>query len=368
MATLTMASAQYMNRPKDESFASLDALIEHKRHEQARSKEVTYNIRDLRVVPAADDVMIASPKGQAQFTHWSFSQMARMIKAPAGYLRTLSPAIIAEAMNHGITSGMGDTATLLVKAPNGNPLPVVRAITSETYGRVWDADLYDAANRMVFQSKSSGTGDGWTAPPTWSGESAGTWAGDRDSFVIRVDGGSIVNDPSLRAGKDGRMYRGIIIRNSEVGAASIVIDWVLFQYICGNLMLWGATIDRKFRRRHVGANAVRDSIRELGSLARQWTTRSASQDEAILRGLMTRELAHTPEAVQAEMVKMGYTQEQARAVYTTCIGEFDANPRSYWGVAQGTTKLSQEQPFQSDRFALDMLAAKVMERGNKVLA
>lgn len=355
------AAAQYANRPKDESFADLPALIEAARIERANSVERSYNLKDLHVAPTVSgtDVQLVSPRGGATFSHWAFGQTARMIGAPSGYLRTLPPSIVADAVNHGIRqTPAGTTAIVLAKA-NGNG-PIVRSITSESYGRLWDQELYDAAQRNVFTSRSV-SGDAWIAPPTWAGDTAGTWRGDRDSFVIRVDGGSIVTDPSVS--KDGRMYRGILIRNSEVGAASVVIDWVLFEYICGNLNLWGAVVDRRFSRRHVGIRVLRDTIRELSSLAHQWTNRSAKQDEAIIRTLIGTELAHTKETVIDELRAIGYTKDQAESAYLTCERTFEASPRSYWGLAQGTTRDSQTAGYQDERYSLDQLAAKLMAKG-----
>lgn len=373
--TITTAASQYANRPKDESYPDLASMIAAAEHERMASKTVGYNLKDLRVIAATVPgnptpvPMIQSPQGAASMSHWAFGQFSRMLGAPAGYLRSLPAANIAADLNHGIhTSPIGTSAQILVKAPNGNPVPLIRSVSSETYDRVWDSQFYSAADKMVFAQPSSGTGNPWIAPPTWSGDSAGTWRGDRDSFVIRVDGGSIVNDPSIPSNKDGRMYRGIMLRNSEVGAASIVVEWVLFQFICGNLNLWGAVMGRSFKRRHVGTRTLRDTIRELGSLARQWTQRSASQDEQIIRQLIDRELAHSKDAVIDELRKIGYTKEQAEQAITTCEQEFNASPRSFWGLAQGTTRMSQLADYQDDRYLLDQLAAKVMARGARLVA
>lgn len=373
--TITTAANQYANRPKDESYPDLASMITAAETERLHSKTVSYSLRDLQIVAAkpagADQLvpMMQTPKGAATFSHWSFGQFARMIGAPAGYLRTLPPTNIAADLNHGIrTAPIGSTASILARMPNGNPVPQVRSVSSDTYDRVWDSQFYSAADKMVFAQPSSGTGNPWIAPPTWSGDNAGTWRGDRDSFVIRVDGGSIVTDPSIPSNKDGRMYRGIMLRNSEVGAASIVVEWVLFQFICGNLNLWGAVMGRSFKRRHVGTRTLRDTIRELGSLARQWTQRSASQDEQIIRQLIDRELAHTKDAVIDELRKIGYTKEQAEQAIATCEQEFNASPRSFWGLAQGTTRMSQLADYQDDRYLLDQLAAKVMARGARLVA
>lgn len=374
MNMITTAASQYANRPKDESYPDLASMIAAAEYERTHSKEVGYNLRDLSVIadPIGRDGMIGhgialqSPKGAATVSHYAFGQLARMIGAPAGYLRSLAPSITADALNYGIqhNAPVGQTASLLVKA-NGEG-PHVRSITSETYSRVWDAQLYDAADRMVFQHGTN-RGDKWIVPPTGAGDTAGTWRGDRTSFVIRVDGGSIVNDPSIPNG-DGRLYRGLMIRNSEVGAASVLIERVLFQFICGNLNLWGAVIDKRYSRRHVGSHVLRDVVREIAQTAREWSMRGASQDEAIIAGLIDHELASTLEAVIDELRKIGYSQEQAQAATLTCVESFNASPRSYWGIAQGTTKLSQRADWQDDRLLLDQLAAKVLQRGALLVA
>lgn len=371
MNMITTAASQYANRPKDESYPDLASMIAAAEYERIHSKEVGYNLRDLSVVADAGinrGIRLQSPKGAATVSHYAFGQLARMIGAPAGYLRSLAPSITADALNYGIqhNAPVGQTASLLVKA-NGEG-PHVRSITSETYSRVWDAQLYDAADRMVFQ-QGTNRGDQWIAPPTWAGDTAGTWRGDRTSFVIRVDGGSIVNDPSIPNG-DGRMYRGLMIRNSEVGAASVLIERVLFQFICGNLNLWGAVIDKRYSRRHVGSHVLRDVVREIAQTAREWSQRSAAQDENIIAGLIDHELAASRDAVVDELCSktIGYTREQAEQAYATCDQEFHASPRSYWGIAQGTTKLSQRADWQDDRLLLDQLAAKVLQRGAMLVA
>lgn len=379
-STITTAAREYARRPEDERFASPAAMLLSAQHDRQNSREVSYNTRELRVVSletGADDpgvlrnqtLELQSPKGRAAFSHWSFGQLARMVGAPASYLRELPPAIAADALNFGLHEQLGHAtdAKLLVKA-NGEA-PIIRACTSETYGRVWDAELYGATMETL------GSEDGWTTPPTWDGQPAGAYRGDRDSFLILTNGGSIVTDPSLRGsagsssgGNDGAMFRGIMIRNSEVGACSISIDLILYRYICGNHMLWGAMYDKRFKRRHVGQQAGRDAIRTIYSAARQWANTPASADEAIIRGLIDREIASTRDAVVDELRALGATREQAGAAYDRCVETETVSPRSFWGLAQGLTRVSQDAGYQDGRLELDQLAALVLARGRKLIA
>jgi len=397
-STIDIAAREYAKRPADETFDSPAAMLAAATHDREHSREVTYNTRDLSVVPASTDgrtgayasnseittLQLQSPKGRAAFTHWSFGQLARMVGAPAAYLRELPPAIAADALNFGLHDAAehATDAKILVKA-NG-VAPIIRACTSETYGRVWDAELYGATLETLARDPQ------WQTPPTWDGKPAGAYRGDRDSFLILVNGGSIVSDPSLRSGSvpafaagassiggslqgpnggdAGAMYRGLMIRNSEVGACSVTIDTILFRYICGNHMLWGAMFDQRFRRRHVGDHARRDAIRTIYSVARKWAESPASADEAIIKGLIDREIAATRDAVIDELRNLGATREQAGAAYDTAERTEAASPRSFWGVAQGLTRISQASGYQDGRMELDQLAAAVLARGRKLVA
>ncbi len=358
---ISTAAQQYANRPADERFPSLAAMLHDADQDKALSAERAYNLKDLHAIADNNTVKLASPRGTAEFTHWSFQQTARMLGAPAAYLRGLSPQLAADCLNFGFSNSMpGTSANVLVRAPNGRPEPLIRACTSDTYGRAWDADLYGAIAHTITDRD-----DRWTLPPTWDGKPAGAYRGDRDSFLILVNGGSIVNDPSAANG-NGQMFRGIMVSNSEVGARSVMIDTILFRYVCGNHNLWGAVMDRAFRRRHVGTHVVRDTVREISRLAYNFTNQSAERDEAIVRTLISHEIAHTREAVIDELTALGATKTAAESAYLACEQHETASPRSFWGLAQGLTRVSQDTTYQDDRLTLDQLASKLLARGSKL--
>lgn len=351
------ASREYQSRPKDERYPSVEAMVEQARINRTHSVERAYNLKELSAVVNDDAVLLQSPKGQARFTHWSFGQLARTVGAPANYLRDLSPGLTAACLNEGLrATPPGTTANLLVKANGG--LPVVRAATSEKYGRVWDEQLYGGILN-TFKGRQ------WSLPPTWDGQPAGANMGDRDSFLVYTDGGSIVQDASRR--NNGELYRGILVRNSEVGAAAVAIDGILFQYICGNHIIWGAVVDRRFRRRHVGENALRDTLREVGTMAVRWSERSASQDEQLIRMLADNELASTEAGIVDELRTIGLSKGDAIAAYKVAE-QHEANPRSYWGISAGITRMSQESGYQDERYQLDQLAMSVLKRGRERVA
>jgi len=362
MNVISTAANEYYRRPADEIYPDPAALVTFSQERKAASREISYNAKDLSVV-AVDDrrVQLASPRGAAELTPWSHAQLCRTAGAPAGYVRSLPAPIQADALNHGLrSSAAGTTLSILAQLDSAAGSVTARAVTSETYGRLWDADMYGPiVDGLCAQ--------GWSNPPTWDGKPAGSYASDRDSFLVLVNGGSIVNDPSVRSG-NGDMYRGIILKNSEVGAAGVYMDEILYQFVCGNHNFWGAVLAKTYRRRHVGTRVLRDVLRELGSLARSAVSRPASVDEILIKALIDRELASTQDACVDELVKMGATKQDAIAAYKAADQTFDASPRSFWGLAQGFTRISQESGYQDDRMALDQLAAKVLSRGRVLVA
>src|SRR5262245_17959910 len=355
--TLTVAKSEYYRRTRAERMAGPEALVASAASRKQNALEVTWNCKDLQVLPgdtgdSQGRVVLASPRGQAELTPWSHGQLCRLVGAPAAYVRSLPSDVAAAALNHGLQStGIGQKAVVLAERAPSSGAVTARAITSETYGRLWDADFY----QPVIDSLCA---QGWSTPPTWDGKPAGAYLSDRDSFLIMVNGGSIVNDPSARQG-DGALHRGIILRNSEVGLTSVYGDEIRFRGICGNHLIWGAIMGRQYRRRHVGSAVLRDTLRELGTMVRQIVNRPASADEALIKSLINLELAATREALVDELRKMGATQADAEAAYRTAVEVEDVNPRSYWGIAQGLTRISQDSGYQDDRLELDQLAAKV---------
>lgn len=346
----------FAERQPDQQFSTLASMLEAAQFDKLHSAQRAYNLKDLSVVATPDgSIRLASPRGTAAFTNWSFGQGNRMIGAPAKYVGTLPADLIARCMNYGISqTTAGTTANLLVRANGGEP--IVRSINSETYGRLWQADLLSGVQETIGRLN----GD-------WRMESG--YTSDRDSFLTLSTRHAVIHDPTVKdRNLEDIMYRAITIKNSEVGASRVVIDSGIYRPLCGNMALWALIWGSAFRRRHVGSNVLRDVLREIFSIAYKLTTASAERDQAILRALIDHEIAHTKEGVIDELRKIGATKEQAEMAYARCELTESVSPRSFWGIAQGLTRVSQDSGFQDERFALDQLAAVVMKRGATLVA
>ena len=165
-------------------------------------------------------------------------------------IRTLPATIASDAINDGLQRVERERHQLFVE----DTAPwAVHAITSPRYARVHHDEL---ASRVL---------DLMALHPAWhlplgykDGEfgaervPSGAYLGDRDMFLFLVDGNRDLDDPTDRT--HAGLFRGFILRNSDVGAAALTLDVFLFRLVCGNHIIWGFQHVAGFRRRHVGAS------------------------------------------------------------------------------------------------------------------
>ena len=113
-------------------------------------------------------------------------------------------------------------------------------------------------------------------------------------FLFLVDGNRDLDDPtdSSRSG----LFRGFILRNSDVGAAALTLDVFLFRVVCGNHIIWGFQHVAGFRRRHVGTS-IQDAWTDSLASVRAALDADPSADRAMLLRASAQEIAPTRDGV-----------------------------------------------------------------------
>src|SRR5688572_4045575 len=250
--TAYTAHREWASRPPDERYASVHALYEAARARRTRLEERPIETGEFRTEATdTDDLVIRETSGRtAALTHWSFGQLATIAAAPPSYLRTLPAPIASSALNYGLQWFGRQQYQLFVDrtAPW-----TVHAITSPRYARVHHHELAGRVLDLMAQYPA------WHLPLGYKdGEfgaervPSGAYLGDRDMFLFLVDGNRNLDDPTDRT--HAGLFRGFILRNSDVGAAALSLDMFLFRVVCGNHIIWGFQHVAGFRRRHVGAS------------------------------------------------------------------------------------------------------------------
>lgn len=360
MTTLMNANAQWTSRPADQRYASLEELhAACVHHHDAAVEAPAVPLSSLRVEQAGErDIRLSGSAGvSAGFTHWSFGQVSRLVGAPADYVRNLPAPLAVECLNHGLATvddrRSRDEATVKLLFQQNGDL-TLKGATGKSYCRIWDDDITERLLRL------KQNGEGWQEAPAAYDGSRGQYASDCDMFSFLVDNDRRIfeHDPN------GGLARGFFVSNSTVGAASFCVTTFLYEYICGNHIVWGAKGVQELRIRHVG-NADDRAFAELTGELRKYADASASETEAKLLAAQKLVLGKDKDEVLDRVFGLnisGLTRGQIGAGYDKAVERVDryGDPRTAWALTNGLTEISQHLPNTNDRTKLDRAAGKVL--------
>lgn len=354
MSVLTRANQQWSTRPADERFASLTSM--HDAAMAIRTNAAVANIKAnaLRAVAHDNVLSIESKTGKpAQLTNWSFSQIAERAHAPAAYLKTLPATVAADCLNAGLDR-KDDAALQLLVDKTGDHL-TARAVTSDKYSRIWNSDI----TKRLVALEAEGV---WQPAPAAFDGSRGLYLGDRDMFAFLVD-----NDRRIfETLPGGGLSRGFMTWNSEVGGGAFGFMSFLYEYVCGNHRIWGATNVAEFRVIHIGHGQDRKAFQQLTCELVKYAESSAADDEAKIEAARTFQIGASKDEVLNAVFALKsplLTRSMIGKAYDVAEAQVDwyGSPRSAWGFAGGLTQIARDLPNANDRNALDTAAAKVME-------
>lgn len=368
---LTRASREWASRPADERYSSLEALhaacVLSK--SRARTAIVPYSKLQVTLDNDGQPALVGTTGATARFTNWSFGQLCSRLNAPASYLRRLPPDIAKNCINAGIA--MLATGGSPIYTPNALPSETdnpantkllldvngdrtVRAFTSERYTRIWHPDITARLLRLVELHPE------WQPAPAAQDGSRGLYKGDRDLFAFLVDNDRRVFEKD----KNGGLGRGFFVWNSEVGSATFGMTTFLYNFVCANHIVWGASSVKEVRLRHIG-NADDRAFSALAAELREYADSSVSEDEAKIVRAKTVELGKTKDEVLDKLFGLripvlSRTRIEDAYVLAEQHEDWYGSPRSVWGMVSGLTESAKAIPYADDRVDLERAASKVM--------
>jgi hypothetical protein len=360
---LTKASSEWMKRPPEERFTSL-----HDMHNVAK----TYRGEAITRVVANRDIKAAPIDGEpnglalviggvpARPSHHAFNQMASLVGAPSGYLRTLPAPMVADCLNYGLFSQrrVQEIGTLVHTPPTTTG--TMMAATGPNFGRVWNDDVIAALIERF--------GDGITGDFTVPGEfgravtvdkgNTTLYRSDRDMFVFLADEKNRITIPNRRNGRSGSLARGFFLWNSEVGAATLGISTFLFDYACSNRIVWGATEHKEVRLRHT-SGAPHRWIEEIAPALEIYAQSSAASiTEAITKAQAAR--LGDEDAVN-DFLSRRFTFAQASAIKLAHMTEEDRPVETIWDAVTAITAYAKRDKYQASRIEIEREAGKVLD-------
>lgn len=347
-----MISKEWASRPMDQRFLTVEDLHNFNLQKRQNSAEKGVALDHCRVLVNSDGDLLLNKGdgvGGARMNNWSFGQVCQRANAPAGYLRSLPAELAAIPLQWSLEQKREDAKLYLGRFDNGWTL---KSATSESYGRIFDADMTDALiknldlNMWKVPSASYATKDPKRATTLY--------ASDRDCFVALVDDSRHIMEP----GTNSPLYRGMIVRNSEVGAATFEMILFLYRTICDNRIIWGGQELSHLKIRHSSGAPMR-FIKEAQPQLQRYLEAGTQNTVETIAKLQGDTIGDTSKDVQSWLQARGFTKSQAKTVTEKAELE-PGNPRSRWNVIQGITSMAQDCPFGDERLDVERMATKLM--------
>jgi hypothetical protein len=360
------AHNQWNTRPADQRFETLAALRESVAARRLRSRSVDIDCGRTEVKDSDGLLTINGTITPCEPTHWSFGQLSALVKAPAGYLRTLPNDLVVRNLNHGLKESGRETVKFMTIAnEDGAGINRLQAVTSTTYGRIWDADCVEAVSRI--QERTGGRFYNPKAYVDGQEKPSGLYASDRDVFMFMIDGGSL-----LDAGPRAQLNRGFFCWNSEVGARTFGLMTFLFNVVCGNHIVWGARDVNKVIIRHTEGGPARFDNQAAPALLEYCNRRANDDLDAIKRAQSRLIPIEDKKLTVDDLIK--FTSKAAKFTRSELSSAMDfakseeGDCRTVWQLVQGLTAYSRGFDFVDARIDLETRAGKLLSLAEAVAA
>lgn len=368
-------SRQWMARPADQKFLSLDALKANVDARRDASFEVKSPVKRIELIaPEAPtsieqthDLRLGLPTGDLiNPTHWSFGQLAGLAGAPAKYLRDLPSQIVADALAYGLRYNR-QIDDVKLYASGGELL----AATGPDYGRIFDSEVVAAVQQVA----GNGLGDSrWKVPGMidWSTmmydpehpvtlDTTTLYASDRDVFMFLVDDRNPIEVGKLRTGEPDLMFRGFYISNSEVGSGSMRLAAFYLRGVCMNRNLWGVEGFEELTMRH-SKNAPSRFIEQARPALESFANGSSGKLIEGVAKAKAAKLATDDDEALAFLNSRGMSRKLATSIMETGEREEGAKPRTAWDFAQAITATARDIPNADARIELEGEARKILDK------
>jgi hypothetical protein len=357
------AHREWASRPSDERYQSVESLHNAALARDVRAVSKIIPATTLEVAPMGEELALAGKGGAlVKLTNYSFGQIAAHAKAPASFISTLTPSTAALVLNEKLAKSerQGHQVYVGRDTPSNPSQFTLRSLNSPAYARVKHSDITQRLLAIM------GNHPEWKLPMgykngQWGAElvPSGAYLGDRDMFVMLIDGNRSLDAPA----SDGGLFRGIMIRNSDVGYATLTMTMFLFERVCGNNIIWGFQHIVGFRRRHVGdQRAIQAGFMGQLRKATEALNASAFGQQALIHKANTIELGKDVNEITLKVKAIVPSATTVHDAYDLAE-KFNQNPRSAWGFAHGLTRLSQvDNSYADARYDLDKAAGELLSK------
>lgn len=366
-------SSEWFSRPADERYLSLSELARSVRDRADRSRtrvveSALIHVEANRNNPERLALILPGTDAAVAPTHWSFGQLAGLVSAPAAYLRQLPAPLAAINLQYGLTSNRAEQVKTLETDDGRTEL---RAVTGPDYGRIFDAELVEAVQRIA----GNGTGDTrWKVPGVldWSTgiynprvdttkDTTTLYASDRDVFLFLVDDLNPIEAGRLPDGSPDLYFRGFYCWNSEVGAKTLGMASFYLRAVCQNRNLWGVEDFEEISIRH-SKYAANRFAHEAAPALLNFANSSPLPFVNGIKAARERIVAKTDEDRTDFLRRRGFSKAETGKIIETVLAEEGRPPESVFDFVQGITAVARDKPHQDARLDMEAKAKKLLDR------
>jgi len=345
---------QWSTRPSDQRFLDLESLYQSVASRRQLSSVADVALDAMQVRPTDDGALTLTDRDGrgGLLNNWTFGQLCQRAKAPAGYLRTLPPHLAAIPLQWSLETHEGsdesNDAKLLIHGGTS-----INAITSPTYGRIWDLDVVKAIRRSIDPTV-------WKVPAaSYSAKDAKRattlYASDRDVFIF------LVSENAIDAGGGDVVNRGFYVWNSEVGSSTFGIATFTYDYVCDNRIIWGQANFSEIKIRHTSGGPHRFVAQATPQLA-AYANAATGDTVATIKAAKAREVGRDKKSVIEWMKARGFTAAVAGKAYAAAENDPRGyNPRTVWGLVQGVTDVAHDVGHTDDRVSIETQAGRLLQ-------
>lgn len=370
---LYAANREWANRPADERFESLEALLEKLVEVDAASR--------VRLFGSLGSVDFENGEGEsgfvfkswggdlppANFTHWSSEQFLRRLGIDKRLLGKIDvpvrKSLVENRLGRWVNEEGGESRTRALVAFGDRH--VIRGFYGPRYERLKSSEV---VSRTIEKLPS-----GFRNPVAYAlgkfGEDlvpSGIYGGDRYEFLTLIDGGDF-----LDLGPRDRFHRGFIVWNSEVGERSFGWMDFFFDVCCGNNIFWNVSELQVTRAAHVSGVAETFELYKAFLDRLSGKVESPESFEAAVRAAKATRLAEpiplddeNPtrwKGLVEKFRRLGFSATETRGANAAIFeeeGGGDGGTR--WDWMEGFTAYARTLKNFDARFELDRRASSVL--------
>jgi len=373
-------SMQWMARPADQRFLSLNDLHDFKRNFYegsftTRAKTDDFELITPEINSPADlhkltvgvkvDTGARIDAREVAPTNWAFGQMAGLAKSPASFLRELPSPLVADVLSWRLKHAREIEE---IKLYGGSE--ELYAATGPDYGRIPDYEVVEAVRQVA----GSGRGEmRWKIPGVldWSTnlydpnapvtkDSTTLYASDRDVFMFLVDDRNPIEIGKLKSGEPDLIFRGFFVQNSEVGSRSLKLAAFYLRGVCMNRNLWGVEGFQEIRIAHTRLAPDR-WLQQAQPALKAYA--DGSQQKLIdgVKAAKEAKVATNQEEAVAFLTARKFSLSRAKAILEQGEKEEGTPPRSAWDMAQAITANARAMLNTDDRLAQEIVAGTILD-------